>query len=261
MENPTSTRRTKLREFLDTETERQRRSYRRATFLIGAVVLLGVAWLAFSAFNVIKLERRATGLRTEFRQLEQKSIELKQDIATKSQELKTKGLELETKKQELDELDKMLTKGQTSEALRLISVINERRPTGPDVPRPPSAPGFVGNYTYKGPDKTTISVEVIPDRTLLASPQKPKSLYTYELDGRNYFTAPVGNKITLTLDRAAGNPRRLVIILDFANADSGGYTIIETASAGANRRRSFAVKPTSSGEPITLRFTFSLSDS
>ncbi len=251
----------RLRDLLANEKERQKRSYRRATLFIVLVVLLGAGWLAFSVFNVVKLERRANGLRSEFGQLQQKSSELQQGIDTKSQELKTKELELETKKQELDEIETMLRTGRTNEALQLVSVINEQRPKASNTPRPASAPGFVGNYTYKGPDKTVISVEVIPDRTLLASPQRPRSLYTYELDGRNYFTPPAGNKITFTLDRAAGNPRRLVIILDFAGADAGGYTIIETASAGSARRRSFAVKPKSSGEPITLRFTFSLSDS
>jgi hypothetical protein len=73
MENPPRVQDRKLRDLLATETKRQQRAYRRATLFVCLVALLGAAWLAFSVFNVIKLERRGATAQAHFAELQRQS--------------------------------------------------------------------------------------------------------------------------------------------------------------------------------------------
>lgn len=240
------------------EEERQRRSYRRATLFVVMVALIGGGWIALAAFSVFKLERRANGLKAKAEELQQTSSKLEEKIASQREDLERKEAELVEKKADLLEIETKLIQGKTQEALRLVSTsITERKPKGPDS-QETSAPGFVGSYDYRGPDKTVISVEVIPDGALLQSPRRPNSLYTYALNGKNYFTPPPGNTILVFLDKTKGNSVSLDLLLDFVVGEKGGYTIKQTASAGANRRSTLAVRPSNNGSSKTLTFVYTL---
>jgi TonB family protein len=83
-----------LRELLTSEAARERRAWKRSSLLVGIIALGGLLWLAFTAYNVIRLQREASTLSTH---IQEKTIELN--------ELQTKS---DTTKAELDEMNGQL---------------------------------------------------------------------------------------------------------------------------------------------------------
>src|SRR5215475_4651919 len=63
----------KLRDLLSNEAEKERRAYKRATRLIAITALVGLFWLGFSSYKVVKLERASSQLSKE---IERKKTEL-----------------------------------------------------------------------------------------------------------------------------------------------------------------------------------------
>jgi hypothetical protein len=128
-----------LRELLSNETIRQKRSYRRATMLIALVALAGAAWLAFSAINVVRLERRARGLNDESTKLQQQIDNQRKELESKKADLTAVSTELAKADEALHTAETNLTEGNPKEALKVVSnAIKVRKPTpGPTpIPRP-----------------------------------------------------------------------------------------------------------------------------
>jgi hypothetical protein len=243
-----------FRDLISEEIRRQKQSYRRATVLVVLVVLIGGAWLAFSATKVIKLEHRGATLKVEAGELQQKSTELQQQIEKQTAELEKKKRELENAEQALLDVQKKLKEGRPQEALKLVSDAIQKR--GAQLGN--ETLGFVSELRYEGPDKTRISVEVIPDKSVPGSRQRPKSQFTYELDGRNYFSPPLEDKISFSLDKTIGDSRKLVLFLEFPDSGPRGYTIKASASAGRERSKNFHVTPPTTGVGKILTFVFSI---
>jgi hypothetical protein len=135
-------RKTSLREALANETTRQKRSYRRATLIIAIVALVGAAWLVFSATNVVRLDRRAKGLKAESQALQLQNEKERIELEIKKAELELKKADLAKADEALQTAETTLKKnGSKDEALKVISKeLDQRRPP-PPLPRGTPTPG------------------------------------------------------------------------------------------------------------------------
>lgn len=130
---------TGLRELISKETKRQKLSYRRATIMIALVALGGLAWIAFSAFNVVRLQRMAKGLNVESVTLQQqiknetqKLEEINANLAKVSEDLAEKNRALNTARTKLNE-------GDSQGARKVLNAVPVRNPT--PTPTPSVDPG------------------------------------------------------------------------------------------------------------------------
>lgn len=72
----------KLRNLLTAAAEKEKRAYRRATVFTAIPVLVGIVWLSYSGYKVVKLERQSRNVTNEIRvktdELNHKSDEVKE---------------------------------------------------------------------------------------------------------------------------------------------------------------------------------------
>lgn len=72
----------KLRNLLTAAAEKEKRAYRRATVFTAIPVLVGIVWLSYSGYKVVKLERQSRNVTNEIRvktdELNHKSDEIKE---------------------------------------------------------------------------------------------------------------------------------------------------------------------------------------
>jgi hypothetical protein len=72
----------KLRNLLTAAAEKEKRAYRRATVFTAIPVLVGIVWLSYSGYKVVKLERQSQNVTNEIRfktdELNHKSDEIKE---------------------------------------------------------------------------------------------------------------------------------------------------------------------------------------
>ncbi|MEK6337024.1 MAG: hypothetical protein AABM67_19045, partial [Acidobacteriota bacterium] len=233
----------KFEQVLDSLAEKEKRAQKRATLLTILTLTVGLVLMAGLFYQIVRLRNTRNGLEGEVRDLETKKAAASEELNKVKSELELANLRVDDAGKKFEEIEKKLRANRTREALQIAS----KGIKAESISQRAGAPGFVDYLIYRGPDKAVISVEVIPDIALLESPKRPKSLYTYALDNKNYFSAAPGNRITFSLDRTVGDTRKLVLFLDFVSGESGGFTIKQTASAGSNRRKDFHVSPPSSG--------------
>lgn len=98
----------KLRDLLSIEAKKERRAYKRATLLLTITVLVGLLWLGFSTFNVIKLGRESSNLKTQIQQQMTELNRLQNNINQANRELVDTTQRLEVAKKGLTEAEKAL---------------------------------------------------------------------------------------------------------------------------------------------------------
>src|SRR5262245_56474293 len=91
----------KLRGLLAGQAEKERAAYKRASLLVGLAAGVGLLWLGFSAYEVVKLERRAAEIREEIAEKTKQLNDLNESTLSKS-------LELGEAKKDLNEAEETL---------------------------------------------------------------------------------------------------------------------------------------------------------
>src|SRR5262245_23389637 len=77
----------KLRELLSSQVEKERAAHKRAMLLMGLAAGVGLLWLGLSAYEVVKLERRAAEIREEIAEKTKQLNELNESTLPKVLEL------------------------------------------------------------------------------------------------------------------------------------------------------------------------------
>jgi selenocysteine-specific translation elongation factor len=103
-----------LRDLLSVEAERERRAYRRATFLVAITALAGLIWFGFSAYKVVQLERDSSRLKEEIQQRTRELTDVRQSIVVAKDELENTNRELEDTSGRLKDARKSLSAAERS---------------------------------------------------------------------------------------------------------------------------------------------------
>jgi hypothetical protein len=250
-----------LQNLLSDEAARERGAFKRSTVTIASLGLLSLVWLSFSAYNVVKLERRSANLNG---QIERQKEDLK-DLQDKTEKAKGALVEanhkLEVAGAALNDATNALTtiksgKGdpqaqaakvlpRVAAASRLVPSLKTAasQPAATPSPAtedanqslplaqttilnsPKSASTFStenGQVVYRGRDGDTLTVQIH------YSGQEPR--VSYSLDGKK--TELKGESFSFTLNKAQHNPSSLVVTLGF-DSRGAGYQVKITSSSGA----------------------------
>ncbi|MDX6527917.1 MAG: hypothetical protein QOH41_207 [Blastocatellia bacterium] len=234
---------------LATLGKKEKQAQTRASVLTVLTLGVGLLLMAILSYQIVTLRRTRTSLERDVTELQTKKTAASEELVKINTELVTAKQQLDKASKDFGAIVKNIKAGNKNEALKIASKGVTNPPTGP--------PGFIANDLFQGPDKTTISVEVIPEPALLNSRNRPRS-FTYELAGKNYFNPPPQNTITFTLDKTTGTRIELNLFLDFVSGESGGYLIKENASAGISRHRAFRVGPPRTGASRTINLVFTI---
>jgi cell division protein FtsB len=91
-----------LRDLLSDEARRERRAYKRATLLVASAAMVGLAWLAYSAYKVTTLQHRSSLLSNQIRDQTSELSRLRDEISKSNGELADYNEKLKAAKEGLD---------------------------------------------------------------------------------------------------------------------------------------------------------------
>src|SRR2546429_8391777 len=159
-----------LKEVLSRALHTERQAYKRSALLTAIPVVVGLVFVSFFSYRVIVLKKESLNLSQQI----QDKMGALENVTT---QLKRKEGDLTDAKEKFDQIQEKIENGRTDEALKIAT--NAAKTIKRDLPVPPEAPGFIDDNDFKGPAQTKITIEVIPDRSLLESPTRPRTLYKY----------------------------------------------------------------------------------
>lgn len=239
----------KFEQVLDSLAEKEKRAQRRATLLTVLTLAVGLLLMAVLFYQIVRLRNTRTGLEHEIRDLETKKAVATEVLNKTKGELEIANKQVDDASKKFEAIEKKIREGHTNEALQIASKGIEKESISP----PTAAPGFIDDRNFEGPAQTKITIEVIPDKDLLESPTRPRTLYTYRIGGEATHDKTAQASFPFSLDRS----KEVVLIFDFDKDGPGGYTIRQTASAGRNKRAQFHIDPaqTRVGRGVWLNFS------
>lgn len=239
---------TRFEQVLDALAAKEKRAQKRATLLTVLTLGVGLVLMAGLFYQIVRLRNTRAGLEHEVRDLEVRKTALSDDLDKTRTKVEEKEKDLEAASKKFGEIEEKIKAGRTGEALQLASTGIKRESSSQST----QAPGFVNSRNFKGPKGTQITIDIIPDRALLASPTRPKTLFTYQVAGDRTQEMKGQGSIKLTVDQS----KTVLLIFDFAGEGEAGYTIRQTATAGTTKRTEFRVGPQSGrvGREIQLSF-------
>lgn len=256
---------TKFEQVLDSLAEKERRARKRAGLLTAATLLVGLLLMAILAYGIVRLSAKRATLEQDVNTLElrkkalEREIEHVKAISEQQNAIARQALEA-VDAQKLDKSVQEKVEGALSSLKdsKDDSDVPTRRPAPetvkPDKPLPEittRTPRFMSNLEYQGYDKTRITVTVTPQAA-----KTPRTLFTYAIDGKNYFETPPDRTISFVLDKSKRNPSKLILFLDFVQDEPGGYEILIQASD--RNQRKFSVSPPKSGQSKQVFFSFAI---
>lgn len=239
----------KFEQALDSLAEKEKRAQRRATLLTVLTLALGLLLMAGLFYQIVRLRNTRTGLEHDVRDLEAKKAAAAEELNKTKTDLENAKKDIEAASKKFQDIEGKIRAGRTAEALQIASTGIKRD----SVSQSTAAPGFINDRSFQGPAQTRITITVIPDSALLASPTRPNTLYTYQVDGDQTHFMTGQTSFAVSLDRS----KRVSLVLDFAKQGQAGYTIKQTASNGRNKRTEFHIDPaqTRVGQTVWLNFS------
>ena len=240
-----------LRNLLSDEAEKERRARKRATLFITLTTLIGLVWLGFSTYNVIKLGRQSATLNTQIKNQTTTLEQLQSNINAANTELTDVNQKLKVLNDALIDAKKTLESIQAgsedpkAQAQRVlpkvtaaIKVANTPQTVVSQTPKSPtpeiktslplaeaiSRSGFNeenGRIVYRGKAGEVIKVQIHYSGQV--------SKVTYLLDGKE--TPLEGESFSFTLDKSQYNPMTLIVSLYF-DSRGAGYNMKVTTSSG-----------------------------
>jgi len=91
-----------LRDLLSDEAKREKRAYKRATLLVAIAAMVGLAWLAYSAYKVTTLQHRSSLLSNQIQDQTKELARLRDEIGKTNDELAYYNERLKAAKEGLD---------------------------------------------------------------------------------------------------------------------------------------------------------------
>lgn len=252
---------------LETLAKKEKKAQKRASIFTAITLVVGLSLMAILFYEIVRLRATRAGLEQEIRGLEIKKAQASHDLAETDEKLAVAKDALVAAKGQLGKGPSQgpaqaLTK--VTDALNTISATKDKDVLGngtlkPEVVKPekpivlPQAKksGFINDLEYVGYDKTRVTVTITP----LAA-KTPRTLFTYAIDGKNYFETPPDRTVGFTLDKTKSNPSKLVLFLDFVKDEPGGFAILIQTSDGNQRR--INVSPPKDGEEKQVHFSFAV---
>jgi len=251
----------KFEQVLDALAVKEKRAQKRATLLTALTLGVGLLLMAILSYQIVRLNRLKGGLQQEIGTFKQDIATLqrtKEDLETEIEMKRAQAVNVLTEMQaDLQKKDVPAALKKASEGLRTFesprdvkgTVETDKRKINPQgvendakTPIDPYQPGFRNDFEYAGHNNTKITVTVRPQTS-----SRPGTLFTWALDGKNYFAPPPNNKIIFTLDKGKRNPSVLVLFLNFKKDNPGGFSVVVEASDG-NRREIQVVPLVGGGE-------------
>jgi hypothetical protein len=239
----------KFERVLDSLAEKEKRAQRRATLLTVLTLAVGLLLMAILSYQIVRLRNTRTGLEQDVRNLKAEQAAATKKLDETRTEVEGKKKELDAMKKEYDEVVENVRAGNIAKALQIASTGIRRE----SVSQSTGAPGFVASNSFRGPSQTSITIEVIPDKALLESSTRPRTLFTYQITGEPTHDVTNSTSFSLSLDKS----KEVVLIFDFAKEGPGGYTIKQTANTGKNKTEQFHIDPSETriGRTISLKFS------
>jgi hypothetical protein len=249
--------------------EKEKRAAKRASLFTAITLLVGLLLLAILFFEIVQLRRTKAGIEQEVKDLEIKKAIASHELAETNDELAVANDNVAIAKEALKAAQPQLKSPEAQQALTKVNSALKtlNTPVKDTSTKPPKIPvegvtpgptstvakqsGFLSNWEYAGKDKTVITVTVTPEAV-----NTPRTLFTYTIDGKNYFETPPGRRLSFTLDKRNNNPTKLVLFLDFKENEPGGYAIVIEASDG--NRRNIHIAPPASGSEKIIHFSFAI---
>jgi len=241
-----------LRNLLSDEAEKERRARKRATVFITLTTLLGLLWLGFSAYNVVRLGRQSATLNTQIQNQTTQLGQLQSNINAANIELTDVNQKLKVVNDALIDAKKALetiaagNENPQAQAQRVLpkvtaatKVVNTARTDVAQTPKPPtpeiktslplaetiSRTGFYekdGKIVYRGKAGEVVKVQIHYSGQV--------SKVSYALDGKE--TQLEGESFSFSLNGSQHNPMTLIVNLYFDSRGAGYNVKITTSSGG-----------------------------
>jgi hypothetical protein len=252
-------------QILDSLAAKEKRAQKRAALLTALTLFVGLLLMAILSYGIVGLRATRARLEQEVNTLELRKKALEREVdhiranAEQQNAMAQQALEA-VDVQKLGASAQAKVNGALSSLkdTKDDSDVPNKRPTPetvkPDKPIPEittRTPRFISNLEYQGYDKTRIILTITPQAA-----KTPRTLFTYAIDGKNYFDTPPDRTISFVLDKSKRNPSKLILFLDFVKDEPGGYDILIRTSDGNQRR--FTVSPPKSGQEKQVYFSFAV---
>jgi chromosome segregation ATPase len=149
-----------LRDLLVAEAEKERRAYKRKALSIGVVGLMGLIWIAISAYSVVRLKRQSDALNVKVETQRGQVEHAEQEYHRIRASVERANTDLGRAQKQLDEI-----KAQTTTQTNSLTKLQQSLAAASQAFEQDAQLGFITSeqsnlVTYRGKDRETIYVNV-----------------------------------------------------------------------------------------------------